>query len=876
MAKLYPPNIEGTIPAFYTEGGTTLLVVPFSMNRAVGKSEVYGFSLKLKYVDGSIIDTYQVYNDSVASNIETAENSSYDLEKSLTVSFDVSSSPIKIGQYYKVQLAYIDSEGQVGYYSTIGVVKYTCRPHIKIAGLTGEINAHTYEYVGVYSQLDKDPTEKVYSSRFLLTDADGVVIKDTGYMLHNSTEDELPYESREAFRWARDLDPNYVYYITYYVKTMNGLECSSSRYRICQLRLIGSEVDIQLKANLDYENGYIELSLGCDEPVISGTFLISKACSKDNYQWNELKRFDAQSLVPTEWKLRDCTIEQGYTYRYSLQQYNAYDIYSERVLSPDVFADFEHAFLYDGTRQFKIKFDPKITNFKNNILENKIDTIGNKYPFILRNGNINYKSFDIQGLISLHSDYDGLFISPNKYTLDEYEFTTNLTSNNIASERYFKRQVQDWLNDGKPKLFRSPTEGNFIVRILNVSLSPEDRLGRMLHTFKASAYEVGEFSVENLEKYNIIDSRENLSTLTRWATIDLKKFSEKHYNPENPNQWVSLNSSRKCYSIKIQDCVPGTIFKIDDNDIMIGVTGTYIADSEDGFTSIKIKPSIFYSGEDNYSYPILTYSYKTKAVSVFGVISKVEVSDTPLQQWIGTNEPVNILDKIKDTRTSVSSLEMIRFKKKDLGSVYIDCESPQHFNINKEYLYYADENLTEEINMNKLSKVSLYQLRCKSSVYNNNTAPYLNYVLDGNTKLIYAITDDIFKAILNEDSEIDLTEIEKFEVQDVTLVSSLKINLGVIAEISYSKQISGYYFEEDNIHARDFEEALISYKESLQDFNDVFDSYSSSIGKMTDEQIQEYNQSLEDYLEQNKIRYDNVINTLDSAIAEYKEHNGLE
>ena len=309
---------------------------------------------------------------------------------------------------------------------------------------------------------------------------------------------------------------------------------------------------------------------------------------------------------------------------------------------------------------------------------------------------------------------------------------------------------------------------------------------------------------------------------------------------------------------------------------MIGVTGTYIADSEDGFTSIKIKPSIFYSGEDNYSYPILTYSYKTKAVSVFGVISKVEISDTPLQQWIGTNEPINILDKIKDTRTSVSSLEMIRFKKKDLGSVYIDCDSPQHFNINKEYLYYADENLTEEINMNKLSKVSLYQLRCKSSMYNNNTAPYLNYVLDGNTKLIYAITDDIFKAILNEDSEIDLTEIEKFEVQDVTLVSSLKINLGVIAEISYSKQISGYYFEEDNIHARDFEEALTSYKESLQDFNDVFDSYSSSIGKMTDEQIQEYNQSLEDYLEQNKIRYDNVINTLDSAIAEYKEHNGLE
>ena len=36
--KLYPPNIEGTIPAFYG----TVLTVPFSMNKAVSKRDVYG------------------------------------------------------------------------------------------------------------------------------------------------------------------------------------------------------------------------------------------------------------------------------------------------------------------------------------------------------------------------------------------------------------------------------------------------------------------------------------------------------------------------------------------------------------------------------------------------------------------------------------------------------------------------------------------------------------------------------------------------------------------------------------------------------------------------------------------------------------------
>jgi len=37
-------------------------------------------------------------------------------------------------------------------------------------------------------------------------------------------------------------------------------------------------------------------------------------------------------------------------------------------------------------------------------------------------------------------------------------------------ERYFKLKVLDWLTNGEVKLFRSPGEGNYLVRILNVSM----------------------------------------------------------------------------------------------------------------------------------------------------------------------------------------------------------------------------------------------------------------------------------------------------------------------------------------------------------------------------------------------------------------------
>ena len=62
----------------------------------------------------------------------------------------------------------------------------------------------------------------------------------------------------------------------------------------------------------------------------------------------------------------------------------------------------------------------------------------------------------------------------------------------------------DWLTDGKPKIFRSPTEGNFIVRLMNVSLTPLDNLGRMLHSFNCTAYEIAEYNYENLKTFNLI------------------------------------------------------------------------------------------------------------------------------------------------------------------------------------------------------------------------------------------------------------------------------------------------------------------------------------------------------------------------------------
>ena len=81
-------------------------------------------------------------------------------------------------------------------------------------------------------------------------------------------------------------------------------------------------------------------------------------------------------------------------------------------------------FLFDGEKQLKIRFNPKVSSFKNYILETKVDTIGSKYPFFFRNGSVKYKEFPINGLISCLMDEEQLFM--------ENEFvSTNLIDSNI-------------------------------------------------------------------------------------------------------------------------------------------------------------------------------------------------------------------------------------------------------------------------------------------------------------------------------------------------------------------------------------------------------------------------------------------------------------
>ena len=955
--KLYPPIIEGTIPAF----SGSELIVPFVMNRSVSEGQVAGFALKLKTVQSNNLIIAPIEVGVNAWNKNTGE-----------VVFTIPAS-LNIGQYYKIQLAYISLDGTIGYYSTVGVVKYTSEPKVSILDPT---NGETY--TGVYSQKAeddseiKDYNEKVYSYSFTLTDANGNIIETSGEKLHNSSFDVNLYESIDSYTIKTGLEKDKMYYLDYSIKTINGLIRTAQTKKIFRISSIDSKLHTELNCKLNYENGYIDISLvkpldvEIEEPAV-GSFYLLRASDEDNFNsWHEVLKFVLYGQQPSRHLWKDMTVKQGVKYKYAIQQFNVHGIKSNKIESNIIEADFEHAFLYDGERQLKIKYNPKVSSFKNTLLESKIDTIGSKHPFIFRNGNVNYKEFPISGLISYLSDENNLFynidqyfnedelyrlrsisntiiqvtdgpitevfynkykdfyyykendkkyilwseyieknypklninnwdhmelvvneVFRNKKLYQERDYgeikvkTTNLTADNIFIERNFKLEVLEWLTNGKPKLFRSPVEGNYIVRLMNSSLTPSDQLGRTIHTFNCTAYEIAENNYDSLEKYNFIKVNNQTEPQLRWLSVDLAKNKIK--NNTNLLQFTAE-------SVILEGLLPGDKFEITTLEgretrtytAVIGATGKYAIDLSN---NVQILSLSFKGTEmaESYHQGLLTYAYySTEFKDSFDTINAIASDLVPCEQFIGAYE--NIIEEIENIKEKIDSIGFIRFTlRNDDAEVY-------YFNNN----YYSDKEVTDIIDLTDLidiykvhhmdlilvnpkEQISLKEFNINKSMYwyNNQkfTGSYQEFLDLVKKQKIYILTSvdfewfdgyhnislgkeckDSYTRIIINDSmyNIDLQEVFLYELSLPQNITSIKTGEAIICDICYSKKVINYDLEETD-----------SMKEAKKPYDNALKTLKTAISNSSTSR-----KDLKKYQDECKKTYKSYIQTLDLAIQE--------
>lgn len=153
----------------------------------------------------------------------------------------------------------------------------------------------------------------------------------------------------------------------------------------------------------------------------------------------------------------------------------------------------EDILLYDstsGATPYRIRYNPKISGLKYNTTDVIVPTLGAQYPFVFRNGHQMYRTFSLGGLMARLEEDE---------TLVSYEDEVD----EMLQERIYRDQLLTFLYNDNIKLFSSIQEGDMLIKLSGVSLTPVEQLGRRLYSFTATATEVAACTADNLAYYGI-------------------------------------------------------------------------------------------------------------------------------------------------------------------------------------------------------------------------------------------------------------------------------------------------------------------------------------------------------------------------------------
>lgn len=562
--SIYPPILQSTQSAFLATTPTypiyftlqtimsfndikhiQIRVVSQSNNKTVVNTALYPDGIIYK-ASSFISQTGNQYYISINSN-DLAKKWDEGALYKIQLRFGINSLYNSISDFATWKQQQINQEA-FSEWSTVMIIKAIDTPSIIIANdeakkddviaterteatLTPLFNGY---YHSEYESLDKYKFD-LYAGNEIGNDN---LIESSGWVQHNSSQN-----NEDLHRFKTVLTNGETYTVVYSILTVNGYEGQSTPYTFLANQtylpqMEGFQLIIDDKNSYCKDNGCIRL-YGISTNNLNGTYVITRSSNQSNFSiWEDLKYLQYfNESFDNNLIFEDFTIESGIQYKYAIQKENSAGIRTQPIYensNPPHQVDFEYSYLYRDGIQLKLQFDQTLSSFKYTTLRSKQDTIGDKYAHLVQNGNAYYAEFPISGLISFQMDTDQTFFNlrsdgyyykdelviPKDKFLEEYSredcgndvektgilfASTDLTDNNIFIERIFRKKAEQFLNDFNYKLYKSPTEGNIVIGLLNVSLTPNATLGRMIYSFSATAYEVMENTLSNLNEVNIID-----------------------------------------------------------------------------------------------------------------------------------------------------------------------------------------------------------------------------------------------------------------------------------------------------------------------------------------------------------------------------------
>lgn len=600
LNNLYPPIMNTYAPAFLidsnnTAANTCKVYFSFSAYNTIADIKYAQVTISTQNTNTSALNPEKYPSGIMLSNVFIDNTRKTDDKYYIKITkADMLNEKFEINQYYKVQIRFtsIDaSDAKVlppqqidnwlaenmslfSEWSSVCLVRGISTPSLAITNLNSasitNLSTSRLDILGKLIFANEAETEMLKSYTIKLFDDNGNLVNSSGTLYNNnySGANEINY----TFRYELLDGENYTITIEY---TTQNLYTNSMSYQVFVILGSAGVLDADLKVSEDEENGAITLAITAKDNshYYTGNLTIRRTSSESNFTlWDDIQNISIENqLLNITW--RDYTIKSGIWYKYCIQQRDSLGNRGPIVkMKEPVMVVFDHAFLTSNGKQLKIKFNPQVSSLKYITHDSKTDTIGSKYPFVRRNGYTYYRQFPISGLISHFIDEDNIFTSREEMYGELLELYNNYNKqkritqyNDYTYERDFREKVMEFLYNNEVKLFRSPTEGNILVKLTDVSFTPEVALGRMLYSFSCTANEIAEVNIENYSKYNIqpIDSLdEELAysedvmgqiTLKVPAGKDVLQVLQEKYQGDAAEGYVYTVNSLNSLSIKIED-----------------------------------------------------------------------------------------------------------------------------------------------------------------------------------------------------------------------------------------------------------------------------------------------------------------------------------
>lgn len=555
--SIYPPTLQSTQPAFLAT--STEYDVKYTLQKVTSAEEIKHVQIRVveQRSNSSIVNTSKYPDNVIYKNVKLTEGSgpytikilSSDLRKAWTpgvcykiqLRFGSTSFPDNLKDFSNWKKKQINNQN-FSEWSTVMIIKAIAKPEIyientsvtKIEVITRKQTESSLTPLFVGGYTDDVSNEQLDKYKFdLYSENEENLIESSDWVQATSNKNC-------SYRFKTILTNNSSYRVYFSIVTRNGYE-SSVYYDFKVIKTYLEEIsNTTLTADdeslYSKENGCIRLYLSSKERL-SGCYVLTRTSEMSNYQvYEDLRYFNYFNEAFNNTLLyTDFTIESGIRYKYAFHYQNSQGLRSAplyEVGQPARCVNFEYSYLYRNGVQLRLKFNQKLNSFKHTVLTSKQDTLGDQFPHLSKSGYAYYAEFPISGTISFQMDEDQTFfaldadgyyynnelvIPRDKFSLSTAKrgselapsylgIDSSINEDNVFIERKFREKAEQFLNDFSYKLYKSPTEGNIIVGLMSVSLTPNASLGRMIFDFSATAYEVLENDLKNLNEVGIAET----------------------------------------------------------------------------------------------------------------------------------------------------------------------------------------------------------------------------------------------------------------------------------------------------------------------------------------------------------------------------------